>query len=157
MDMRTHGTRASGAGRTAPFPRRLGSTGDISVEFEAGPEAAAWARNALFAVEPQVEDELMADVRLLVSELVTNSVRHSGMVPPDAVALDVAVDSSTIRVEVRDAGSGFEPRKREADRTKPGGWGLYLVDRLADRWGVACNHATRVWFEIDLVPGTTTV
>jgi anti-sigma regulatory factor (Ser/Thr protein kinase) len=139
------------SGRTAPFPKRPAHSDEaISVEFEAGPEAAAWARNALFAVEPKVEDDLMADVRLLVSELVTNSVRHSGVGPPESVALDVAVDADTIRVEVSDGGAGFEPRPRETDRSKPGGWGLYLVDRLADRWGVARNQFTRVWFEIDL-------
>ena len=137
--------------RTAPFPKRPQRSDEaISVEIEAGPEAAAWARNALFAVEPKVEDDLMADVRLLVSELVTNSVRHSGVAPPDSVALDVAVDTDTIRVEFSDCGAGFEPRPRETDRTRPGGWGLYLVDRLADRWGVARNQFTRVWFEIDL-------
>jgi anti-sigma regulatory factor (Ser/Thr protein kinase) len=154
MDTHMHATSA----RTAPFPKRAERSGEsISVEFEAGPEAAAWARNALFAVEPRVEEDLMADVRLLVSELVTNSVRHSGASPPDSVALDVAVDSGTIRVEVSDTGTGFEPRPREADRSKPGGWGLYLVDRLADRWGVARNHLTRVWFEIDLGRGTRSV
>jgi anti-sigma regulatory factor (Ser/Thr protein kinase) len=135
----------------APFPRRLEHSGEnINVELEAGPEAAAWARNALFAVEPQVEDDLMADVRLLVSELVTNSVRHSGMEPPNSVALNVVLDHDTIRVEVRDGGSGFDPLPRDHDRSRPGGWGLYLVDRLADRWGVARDHFTRVWFEIDL-------
>jgi anti-sigma regulatory factor (Ser/Thr protein kinase) len=121
----------------------------ISVQFEAGPSAAAWARNALIAVEQDVDAELMADVRLLVSELVTNSVRHSATVPTEPVALDVAVDASTIRVEVRDAGAGFEPRPRQPGQSNVGGWGLYLVDRLADRWGVMRNHCTQVWFEID--------
>jgi anti-sigma regulatory factor (Ser/Thr protein kinase) len=147
VDTHTHAPSA----RTAPFPKRLARSGDaVSVELQAGPEAAAWARNALFPVETRVEDGLMADVRLLVSELVTNSVRHSGTRPPDSVGLDVAVDSGTIRVEVRDGGAGFEPSPRDQDRSRAGGWGLYLVDRLADRWGVARNHATRVWFEIDL-------
>jgi anti-sigma regulatory factor (Ser/Thr protein kinase) len=147
MDTHTHVPPA----RTAPFPKRLARSDDaVSIELEAGPEAAAWARNALFSVEPQVGDDLMADVRLLVSELVTNSVRHSGTRPPDSLGLDVAIDAGTIRVEVRDGGSGFEPRPRDLDRSRPGGWGLYLVDRLADRWGVARNQFTRVWFEIDL-------
>jgi anti-sigma regulatory factor (Ser/Thr protein kinase) len=124
--------------------------GAVSVDFEAGPEAASWARSALHAVEDRVEDpDLMADVRLLVSELVTNSVRHAGVRPPDSVGLDVAVDSKTIRVEVRDAGTGFEPQPRDPNRSTPGGWGLYLVERLADRWGVAREQSTRVWFEID--------
>jgi anti-sigma regulatory factor (Ser/Thr protein kinase) len=100
-------------------------------------------------VDDKIERDLMADVRLLVSELITNSIRHSGIGPPQEVGLDVAVDSKTIRVEVRDSGEGFEPRPRDPNRSTPGGWGLYLVDRLADRWGVARNQITRVWFEID--------
>ena len=48
------------------------------------------------------------------------------------------------------AGTGFEPCPRQAEATKPGGWGLFLVEKLSDRWGVARNQLTRVWFEIDL-------
>ena len=127
-----------------------GAAGDISVQLEAGPSAAAWARSALVPLEPRVEEECMADVRLLVSELVTNSVRHSEMAAPGTVGLDVSLDSGTIRVEVRDRGAGFDPRPRRAGQSKAGGWGLFLVERLADRWGVARNSFTRVWFEIDL-------
>ena len=92
----------------------------------------------------------MADVRLLVSELVTNSVRHADMPPPGTVTVDVSLDARKIHVEVRDSGSGFEPRGRRDGQSKAGGWGLYLVERLADRWGVMRNSFTRVWFEIDL-------
>jgi anti-sigma regulatory factor (Ser/Thr protein kinase) len=92
---------------------------------------------------------LLADLRLLVSELVTNSVRHSGVRKHDTVCMEVQVTPSTVRVEVADGGAGFEPKPRDDDRTRPGGWGLYLVDELADRWGVARNHLTCVWFEMD--------
>jgi anti-sigma regulatory factor (Ser/Thr protein kinase) len=92
----------------------------------------------------------MDDVRLLVSELVTNSVRHSGTASGDHVELDVCLDEDTLHVQVADTGSGFEPRTRRSAATKPGGWGLFLVERLSDRWGVARNSLTRVWFEIDL-------
>jgi anti-sigma regulatory factor (Ser/Thr protein kinase) len=126
-----------------------GATDHISVQFDVGPSAAAWARNALFALEQRVDEAVMADVRLLVSELVTNSVRHSDMAPGDTVGLDVTLDAGTIRVEVTDTGTGFEPRPRKRGQSKAGGWGLFLVDRLADRWGVARNHFTHVWFEID--------
>jgi anti-sigma regulatory factor (Ser/Thr protein kinase) len=121
----------------------------ISVQFDASPSAAAWARNALIALEHRVEPELMEDVRLLVSELVTNSVRHSRIPHGDPVGLDVLIDSRGVRVEVLDNGAGFDPRPRRADRAEPGGWGLFLVEKLADRWGVVRNHFTRVWFEID--------
>jgi anti-sigma regulatory factor (Ser/Thr protein kinase) len=126
-----------------------GTKNRIEVEFEAGPTAAGSARNALMALDGKVDETLLADVRLLVSELVTNSVRHSGLRERDSVRLHVQVTPSTLRVEVADSGEGFEPRRRDADRSRPGGWGLYLVEELADRWGVARNHSTRVWFEMD--------
>lgn len=126
-----------------------GITRQISVQFEPGPSAASAARNALLAVEDRVDGELLNDIRLLVSELVTNSVRHSEIPTDGEVRLDVAVTPTTVRVEVADSGKGFEPKPRDADRSRPGGWGLYLVDRMADRWGVARRDLTRVWFEID--------
>jgi anti-sigma regulatory factor (Ser/Thr protein kinase) len=53
-------------------------------------------------------------------------------------------------VEVTDRGKGFDPELVPPPRRSGiGGWGLYLVDRLADRWGVDGDRATRVWFEID--------
>jgi anti-sigma regulatory factor (Ser/Thr protein kinase) len=130
--------------------RRFSRNGDVSIQLEAGPSAAALARNALVPIERRVDETLMADVRLLVSELVTNSVRHADMPPPGMVNLDVTLDAHRIYVEVCDNGTGFEPRRRRASQSKAGGWGLYLVERLADRWGVMRNNFTRVWFEIDL-------
>jgi anti-sigma regulatory factor (Ser/Thr protein kinase) len=108
------------------------------------------ARAALSVLEPQVEPEPMNDVRLLVSELVTNSVRHSqGANSGAPVTLEVNVSDERLRVMVTDRGTGFEPQPREPGQSKASGWGLYLVDHLADRWGVIRNHITRVWFEID--------
>jgi anti-sigma regulatory factor (Ser/Thr protein kinase) len=135
---------------TAARRRRFGAAGDVSIQLDAGPSAAAHARSALIPIEPRVDVDLMADVRLLVSELVTNSVRHADMPPPGSVSVEVSLDSRKIHVEVRDTGPGFEPRGRRAGQSKAGGWGLFLVERLADRWGVVRNNFTRVWFEIDL-------
>jgi anti-sigma regulatory factor (Ser/Thr protein kinase) len=133
----------------APPDRGSGTKNRIAVEFEAGPTAAASARNALLALEGRVEDGLLADVRLLVSELVTNSVRHSGIQNGDRVQMQVQVSETTLWAEVADPGHGFAPQPRDMDRSRPGGWGLYLVDQLADRWGVARDGLNRVWFEMD--------
>ncbi|MEA2412662.1 MAG: serine/threonine-protein kinase RsbW [Thermoleophilaceae bacterium] len=141
MDTQTH----TGAPRSGP-----GSPNRIRVQFESGPAAAAWARNALLPLDQRLEPLVMEDVRLLVSELVTNSVRHADARANDHVQLEVSFDDATLHVQVADSGTGFEPRPREAAMTKAGGWGLFLVERLADRWGVARNSRTRVWFEIDL-------
>lgn len=148
--------RGSGADESALLGRPTAGSGDhnrMSVEFEAGPTAASAARNALIALEGRVDDELLADVRLLVSELVTNSVRHSDIRSGEPVRMDVSVSETALRVEVSDGGQGFEPKPRDLDRSRPGGWGLYLVDQIADRWGVARDRLTKVWFEVDYASG----
>ena len=134
----------------APGSASIAGNGDgLSLQFDSGPEAASAARSALAAIEPQLAPEPMNDVRLLVSELVTNSIRHSSGEAHSPVTLDVALSEDKLRVEVTDRGSGFEPHSREPGQSKASGWGLYLVEHLSDRWGVIRNHITRVWFEID--------
>jgi anti-sigma regulatory factor (Ser/Thr protein kinase) len=150
--MDTHPNAAGPIRRDEPLltqPAGPGIKNELSLEFEAGPDAAGCARNALLALESRVDPEILNDVRLLVSELVTNSVRHAGVRPEDIVQMNVQVTANTLRVEVSDPGEGFEPRPRDLDHTRPGGWGLYLVDQLSDRWGVARGRLTRVWFELD--------
>ena len=118
----------------------------VSLSLDGGPEAAAHARRALTRLRGDLEPPVMETMRLLVTELIANSVKHAGS---DAVALKVAVGRGAVLVEVRDEGPGFVPTGRSAGQDDASGWGLYLVDRLADRWGVAREEsATRVWFEL---------
>ncbi|WP_176728553.1 ATP-binding protein [Planobispora rosea] len=91
------------------------------------------------------------DVILLVSEVVTNSVVHSGSADGGRVAMTLAVEAGTVTVEVCDAGSADSaPRVRFAP-DEEGGRGMFLVDLLAARWGVrqdgSCGPRT-VWFQI---------
>ena len=125
------------------------SDSELSVRFRRGPSAASAARSALLALEPRVDHDCLDDIRLLVSELVTNAVRHADGPSGGEVELEVVIDAPRVRVEVADPGAGFEPQPRDDEMSRPGGWGLYLVDRIADRWGVVRNHMNRVWFEID--------
>ncbi len=122
---------------------------ELEYELTGGPYAVTAARLALSDIDEVMDESLAFDVRLLVSELVTNSVRHSDAHSHDLVHMSVSVTETSLRVEVADPGKGFEPKPRDADRTRPGGWGLYLVDQLSDRWGVGRDHLTRVWFEMD--------
>ena len=115
--------------------------------FPHGPEAAAAARDAVDAALATRASHALPDLRLLVSELVTNAVRH-GEEREGAVELALNMDDGRLRVEVCDGGRGFVPAPRDPDRTTPGGWGLMVVDRLADRWGVEDAGGTRVWFEM---------
>src|SRR5206468_5499883 len=76
------------------------------------------------------------DLRLLVNELVTNSLRHAKFVPGDRIEVLAKVEGQAIRVEVRDPGPGFRPAQQTYSPSRADRWGLYLVDRLAESWGV---------------------
>ena len=113
------------------------------------PEAAAEARHALDDLAAAIPDGRMRDVRLLISELVTNAVRHADLDAGDAIDLVIDIADQMLRVEVHDPGGGFVPSTPSPDPARPSGWGLYLVAELADRWGVDSDDRTRVWFELD--------
>jgi anti-sigma regulatory factor (Ser/Thr protein kinase) len=113
------------------------------------PEAAAEARHALDDISSSIPGPRLRDVRLLVSELVTNAVRHANLGDGDGILLVIDVADDALRVEVHDPGGGFVPTAPAPDPARPSGWGLYLVAELADRWGVDSDERTLVWFELD--------
>jgi len=122
---------------------------DLSLLLPAEAASIPRARHVVERLSGAVEDDLLENLRLLVSEVVTNSVRHAGLSPTDRIELRITVDTRTVRVEVRDTGPGFEPPDSPKTMFQETGWGLYLVDRLADRWGVTSDVGTTVWFELD--------
>lgn len=118
----------------------------LDIEFPCDRRAPARARDAVRELGGQLDPQLAADVELLVSELVSNSVKYAG---DGAVRLSALSDRPHhVWVEVADEGDGFLAAPRERPPTEAGGWGLQLVDSMADRWGVR-RASTRVWFEID--------
>jgi len=118
------------------------------LELPATLEAAYAARRALLAHDGALPALVRDDVLLLLTELVTNAVRHADTAPGPIVRVEIGLWSDTVRVTVWDEGRGFTyATASSSDET--GGWGLLLVDRIADRWAVAPSPAgTRVWFEI---------
>jgi serine/threonine-protein kinase RsbW len=118
-------------------------------ELSVTPEAAAEARHALGDIADVLPDGRARDVRLLVSELVTNAVRHANLAAGDVILLVIELVEKVLRVEVHDPGGGFVPTAPSPDPARPSGWGLYLVAELADRWGVHSDDRTLVWFELD--------
>jgi anti-sigma regulatory factor (Ser/Thr protein kinase) len=123
----------------------------VDLELEGTPDAAAAARQALEDLSDRVSERRLRDVRLLVSELVTNSVRHAGLKAGDRIRLLVQLSEAVLRVEVDDPGTGFELRAPQPDPARASGWGLFLVDELADRWGMDRGRrgGTCIWFELD--------
>jgi RNA polymerase sigma-B factor len=128
----------------------------IVVEVPVSTTAPARARAGVSRLLVGAPPDRRLDVMLLVTELVTNSVRHGGLGDTDEIRVDVWPSAAAIRVAVVDEGSGFSDPDRMEEAT---GWGLRLVDRVADRWGFDSGARTTVWFEIDLADDlpTTTV
>lgn len=119
----------------------------LSQELPKGVEAPALARAAIRAAAADLPREAVDDATLLVSELVTNGVKYGG---EGVIRLEIEVTGERLRAEIVDQGSGFEPRSRELRELAlddAGGWGLHLVDSLADDWGVR-EGSTHVWFEL---------
>jgi anti-sigma regulatory factor (Ser/Thr protein kinase) len=123
---------------------------EFQATFPPAPAAIADARRAIDeALGPALPASATNDLRLIVSELVTNVVRHAGLDANQELQLRGVVDEGRVRVEVSDPGKGFEPDVvPSADRGS--GWGLYILDQLAHRWGTVRNEPNVVWFELDL-------
>jgi anti-sigma regulatory factor (Ser/Thr protein kinase) len=119
----------------------------IVVDIPRDHQAPAHARRAVDGLSGRVADDVIPDVKLLVSELITNSVKYGGEGDVQLV-IDIH-DERRMRVEVVDQGVGFVPVARNRPTTDVGGWGLHLVQTLSNRWGVH-EGSTHVWFEIDL-------
>jgi anti-sigma regulatory factor (Ser/Thr protein kinase) len=118
----------------------------LHLRLKPGPQAAGEGRHALDQLEGALDQEQLGELQLLISELLTNSVRHSGS--EDWITLDVEIYANAVRVVVTDRGRGFDPEPTPRPHLdRPGGWGLCLVNALADRWGVERNDRTSVWFE----------
>lgn len=94
---------------------------------------------------------LLEDARLLVSELVANSIRHAGLGPDDRILITARWSGRKLRVDVRDRPPASAPSPVSGVIRPPAGaqsgWGLYLVDRLSSRWGAMPG---RYWFELEV-------
>jgi anti-sigma regulatory factor (Ser/Thr protein kinase) len=130
-------------------PRGVADASALEIGLERDAQAPALARAALagFFAERRIDPDALATLRLLVSEVVSNAVIHSDAPSSSEILLFARMlDDGGVRVEVTDRGSGFTLKPRDPDRH--GGYGLYLLEKQATRWGVDGRDGTRVWFEI---------
>lgn len=115
-------------------------------------QAARAARDAVAFVADGIPQHELETARLLVTELVGNSVRHGPSGPKATVELLVSVSRNLLRIEVADRSP--TPAQPKAP-SHEGGYGLALVAAMASRWGAGPQDGRNItWFELDLpVPG----
>lgn len=120
-------------------------------QIPGGPRAPESARAKLSeSLDEEIDGPVVNDLRLLVSELVTNCVLHGGAGGDGAITVRTAVSESAIRTEVCHDGPAFMPPDYEPDLDSPGGLGLFLVEQMSASWGIAEGRQTCVWFELGL-------
>ncbi len=129
---------------SAPWTRIESSSG-FAVVLESAPSAGSKARRHIDELTDRLPAGTLRDLRIVVTELVNNSVVH-GSGRPIEVAIEVAPGGLT-RGTVRDRGMGPVEIASPYDG-RNGGYGLRLVDALASRWGVDAPSSD-VWFELD--------
>ena len=122
----------------------------LDATIESTPRAPAVARRVVEELAGELDPGVLRDAQLLVSEVVTNSIKHSGSDEP--IRLRVWARRRGLKVEVADGGFGFEAASPPDPFEAEGGRGLLILDSLADRWGVSRDARARVWFELSPRP-----
>jgi anti-sigma regulatory factor (Ser/Thr protein kinase) len=123
----------------------------IQLALDSSLEAGHAARLAIAERYPALPEPGRTDLMLLVTEVVTNAVRHGGDRGALPIRLEVRRDDGHVHVQVEDPGATFMPPPTILSGDSAGGWGLFLVDQVAKRWGVSpATAGTCVWFELAL-------
>ena len=148
----TNSSKDTCADERATRPGERGGTSDpaeLELVLDRTVQAPALARYAIAERCEQlgVDGSLAQSLILLVSEVVSNAVRHSPADPDEPVGLDATFGQGRIRVIVTDGGDGFTPRPRDPESARDG-YGLYLLEKVAESWGVESRGDTKVWFEL---------
>jgi PAS domain S-box-containing protein len=123
--------------------------GALRLSIPSSPQAPGRARRAIERLCGSLEDAVVEQLKLLATELVTNSCRHAAA-KGDPIGLVLAIDDGLVRLSVTDTGPGFDAPAGAPDPEDENGRGLFIVDALAERWGVDRADGTRVWLELPL-------
>jgi anti-sigma regulatory factor (Ser/Thr protein kinase) len=133
-------------GESAALDRRADLM-EVNVSAEAAAPAAA--RHAITHwLGARGSDRTLVDAPLVVSELVTNSVRHAGLPAGAMVRISAKLTAGMLRLEVEDQGTAGTVAPRAPDKERGAGFGLNIVDALSLRWGVERHGATLLWAEM---------
>jgi anti-sigma regulatory factor (Ser/Thr protein kinase) len=129
----------------------------VEARFAADDQAPCAARAVVTReLRDRVAASVLESARLLASELITNSVRHSGMPADEQLIFRIVLANRVVRVEVQDSGRGGVVAPGPADSHGGGGYGLNIVQTLSERWGLerVAAGGTRVWAQITVEPSS---
>lgn len=120
---------------------------ELHLPRDAGAPARARAAMSAWCEPVAISSASGQALVLLVSELVSNAVLHAKAPVESPITLTARLGEDSVHVSVSDAGEGFVPRPRDPAQLSDG-YGLFLLDKIASRWGVDASGSTSVWFEL---------
>jgi anti-sigma regulatory factor (Ser/Thr protein kinase) len=104
-------------------------------------------------IEAGVCASAVTDAALVISELLSNALRHARPLPGSSIRVAWDLDADSVRISVSDGGGPSQPEFGEPTPTTTGGRGLRIVARLSRRWGTLCDdEGTTVWAEVLVMP-----
>jgi anti-sigma regulatory factor (Ser/Thr protein kinase) len=132
----------------------VGTSSVLMLPYAASSVGVARRRLIGDLTESGVYEATACDAGLVLSELISNALRHATPLPGAAVRVSWRLDDDSIEVAVSDGGGPTEPVASEPGSSAIGGRGLGIVDRLSVRWGVHTtsggSRETTVWALIAL-------
>jgi anti-sigma regulatory factor (Ser/Thr protein kinase) len=133
---------------------KLSLPGGFAFSVEGGSSAPGEARHVVAeCLAEALDTATLETARLLVSEVTTNCGQHAHAGATERIDIVVSQRRGAVCVEVSTEAAPFEHTPREnapADPTEERGRGLFIVDALSQRWGIAPNESNLVWFELDV-------
>jgi len=125
----------------------MDGTERMEIELPLEPESAQRARSAIAPLGAHADVSSFDDVRLMVSELVCDALATEPRPADGAITMEAEVSGGLTQVKVRFDGLILRLPATKPQPAEPG-WGVYLVQTLATRWGRGReNGSTFVWFE----------
>jgi anti-sigma regulatory factor (Ser/Thr protein kinase) len=126
---------------------------EARVLFQPEASAPAMGRRVLEGLSDTLAPSTLDDARLLLTELLTNAIQHAHLERDERISVSVRREPTALLVEVADPGDGLPDGSSLAASRRPGsgsGWGLVLLDRLADEWGIEAlpDGGTLAWFRL---------
>lgn len=124
---------------------------EAHVEFQPKSTAPAMGRRVLGGLVDRIPERSLEDARLLLTELMTNAIRHGTANREQTITVSLSVIGDELVVQVADAGDGFDV-PRGHGRATGSGWGLFLLEQIASVWGVERRPGggSVVWFRLGL-------
>ena len=123
--------------------------GALRITLPSTAQAPGRARRAVERLCGSIDANVVEQLKLVATELVTNSCRHAAA-KGDPIGLVLSVEDTLVRLSVTDTGPGFDAPTGQPDLEGESGRGLFIVDALAQRWGVDNSGGTRVWLELTI-------